>query len=208
MLSLNQLAFRPNDKELFKISISLLPSAIVYIKGPNGCGKTTLLRMIAGICSPHDGNITIYDKNISDLAKPYCNYIGHNIGLKSEIRVIDYLKFWAQCYDASAAIGSAVHYFNLYDLLGKKCSELSRGNKKKVELAKLLTCPSRLWLLDEVESNLDETNLKLLQNLIITKANTGGIILLSSHMKKQIESAITIDMSDFAGSKLEKDPTL
>lgn len=194
MLSLDQVSLQTNNSKLFDVSITFLPSSIVYIKGANGSGKTSLLRMIAGISIPEGGKIIFKGQDISQLQKPYCNYIGHHLGLKSEIRVLEYLQFWAGVYNSFEALEPAIHYFGLNDILDKRCYELSKGNKKRVELSKLLCCHSGLWLLDEVESNLDKKNLHLLHNLIISKANNGGIVLISSHQEPLVKSALILDL--------------
>jgi len=190
MLLLHQLNFNIEQRNLFdNLSITFLPSAITYIKGANGCGKSSLLRMISGIMQPSRGNIFYKNLNINNTPKPYCNYIGHNLGLKLEMTVFENLKFWSEIYNSTETLQAAVHYFKLHDLLDEKCYSLSSGLQKVVALARLIACQSDLWLLDEVETNLSKENKDLLNNLIVMKANSGGIVLLSSHTENYIKSA-------------------
>lgn len=180
--------------------MTLFPSSIVYLKGKNGSGKTSLLRILAGIQKPTKGMVT-YGKEpipIRKFNKPYCTYIGHKTGLKQELSVMDNLKYWAQIYNSEELVDAAVVYFQLQELVYKKYYELSAGNQKKVALAKLITCQSNFWLLDEVDTNLDEENKKLLMNLIISQADSGGIVFISSHNNPEIKTALTINMSDYA----------
>ncbi|ABV79796.1 Heme exporter protein A [Rickettsia bellii OSU 85-389] len=196
MLSFHQLKFNIYQKQLFdNLSITFLDSAITYIKGANGCGKTSLLRMIAGIMQPSNGNIFYKNLNINNIAKPYCTYIGHNLGLKLEMTVFENLKFWSEIYNSVETLDAAIHYFKLYDLLDEKCYTLSSGLQKVVALARLIACQSDLWLLDEVETNLSKENRDLLNNLIVMKANSGGIVLLSSHTKNHIKSAQILQLT-------------
>ncbi len=196
MLSFEQLTFSIGKRTIFSdISISFLPSSIVYLQGSNGCGKTSLLRMVANIQNPTSGNILYKLWQCSDLKKPYCNYIGHNLGLKCQITVLEYLTFWAKIYNSLETLESAIYYFRLHNILDEKCYKLSAGNQKKVALAKLVACQSNLWLLDEVEANLDQENKELLHSLIITKANNGGIILLTSHSNIDIKSAQILNIT-------------
>ncbi|WP_017442666.1 heme ABC exporter ATP-binding protein CcmA [Rickettsia gravesii] len=185
MLSLHQLQF----KNLFDLNNTFLPSSITYIKGANGCGKSSLLRMIAGIMQPSSGNIYYRNCNINNIAKLYCTYIGHNLGLKSEMTVFENLKFWSEIYNSAETLYAAIHYFKLHDLLDTKCYSLSSGMQKIVAIARLIACQSDLWLLDEVETNLSKENRDLLNNLVVMKANSGGIVLLSSHLESSIKSA-------------------
>ncbi|WP_347939089.1 ATP-binding cassette domain-containing protein [Rickettsia oklahomensis] len=232
MLSLHQLQFNIAQRNLFDLSLTFLPYSITYIKGVNGCGKSSMLRMIAGIMQPSSGNIYYKNCNINNntqhisesfrqdefkgepaqrikihkpkhipqnslvssftkyaVAKPYCTYVGHNLGLKLEMTVFENLKFWSEIYNSTEALHAAIHYFKLHDLLDEKCYSLSSGIQKVVAVARLIACPSDLWLLDEVETNLSKENRDLLNNLIIMKANSGGIVLLSSHLEKSIKSA-------------------
>lgn len=196
MLSFHQLKFSIYQKKLFdNLSITFLNSAITYVKGANGCGKTSLLRMIAGIMQPNSGNIFYKNLNINNIAKPYCTYIGHNLGLKLEMTVFENLKFWSEIYNSVETLDAAIHYFKLYDLLDKKCYTLSSGLQKVIALARLIACQSDLWLLDEVETNLSKENRDLLNNLIVMKANSGGIVLLSSHTENHIKSAQILQLT-------------
>jgi heme exporter protein A len=199
MLSLNQLTYTINDRILFNnISITFLPSSIVYLNGANGCGKTSLLRMIAGIQRPTSGHISYkYNSFLEESNKPYCTYIGHNLGLKLQLTVFENLKFWSEIYNSLEVLEASIHYFQLQNILDTKCYELSSGNQKKVALSRLLSCQSDLWLLDEVESNLDQKNRDLLNNLIIAKANNNGIILISSHEKALVKSAQFMNIEDY-----------
>jgi heme exporter protein A len=202
MLSLHSLGFILEDKILFKnISISFLPSSIIYLKGKNGSGKTSLIRMLAGIQPPTQGEITFGKESlsISKLQKPYCTYIGHQLGLKLELTVLENLEFWSKIYNSEELVDAAIVYLNLQSLINKKCYELSAGNRKKIALARLISCQSKLWLLDEVDSNLDEANKDLLLNLIISHADSGGIVFITSHDQPKIKTAQILDISDCTG---------
>lgn len=201
MLSLQSLSFITQGQKIFEnIAMTFLPSSIVYLKGKNGSGKTSLLRMLAGIQKPTKGIVT-YGKEsipIEKFNKPYCTYIGHKTGLKQELSVIDNLKYWAQIYNSEELVDAAIIYFQLQEHVYKKYYELSAGNQKKVALAKLITCQSNFWLLDEVDTNLDEENKKLLMNLVVSQADSGGIVFISSHNNTEIKTAQIINMSDYS----------
>ena len=200
MISFNALALNIPGKDLFKtLSLSILPSAIIYLHSPNGSGKTSLLRMIAGIQKPSKGKITFGKDNITidAMPKPYCTYIGHNTALKLDLTILENIKFWANISGTMELIDAAIHYFQLQKLLSCKAYELSAGERKKVALTRLITCPSQLWLLDEVDVNLDKKNQDLLNNLIITKADSGGIIFLTTHNMPAIKTADIINLQEY-----------
>ena len=200
MLSLQSLTFAINRRVFFKnISISFLPSAIVHIRGKNGSGKTAFIRMLAGIQAPTSGKITFSKKAspISLLKKPYCTYIGHNLAIKAELTVIENITFWAKLHDSEMLVEAALRYFQLKDIAKQKCSELSAGNQKKVALARLIACQSKLWLLDEVDTNLDKENQELMIKLILSHANNGGMVFFVSHNETPIKTVQNIYLSDF-----------
>ena len=200
MLSLNSVCIKIHDLTLIRnFSITFLPSAIVYLKGENGSGKTSLLRSIAGIQNLSLGNITFGKNNtpIEHIAKPYCTYIGHKTGIKPELSVIENIEFWAKIYNSYESVSAAIFYFKLEKITNTKCYELSAGQRQKVALTRLLACSSRLWLLDEVENNLDSEGKELLNRLIISKADSGGIIIATSHNEPSIKSALIINIGDY-----------
>lgn len=180
--------------------MSFLPSSIVYVRGENGCGKTSLLRIIAAIQKPTGGRVTfgINSKPVFTLNKPHCTYIGHHLGIKQELSVFENIKFWSEIFDSPELISASITYFSLEEILDKKCYELSAGNKKKVALSRLILCPSKLWLLDEVDSNLDQSNKELLLNLIVSHANNGGIAFIASHNPPPIKTAQILNLSDYS----------
>ncbi|MES2214455.1 MAG: heme ABC exporter ATP-binding protein CcmA [Pseudomonadota bacterium] len=199
MLSCNNVVLKINDQILFSIGFTLFSGSVVYLRGANGSGKSSLLRIISGIQAPSQGEVLFCGKPISTLDKPYANYIGHNIGIKDELTVLENLAIWSRLYNSSIALPSSIHYFGLAEILHDKAYTLSKGNRQKVALARLLSCASDLWLLDEVETHLDDKNQALLNNLISVKANNGGIIIICSHLESKIKNAIEIEMGDFSG---------
>ncbi|KAF8818114.1 heme ABC exporter ATP-binding protein CcmA [Rickettsia endosymbiont of Cardiosporidium cionae] len=187
MLSLNFISLHVSNRKLFdKIAITFLPSSIVVIKGENGAGKTSLLRIIAGIQSPSQGNVIYKHRYIShkNSPYPYCNYIAHNLAVKFELTVFENIKFWSNLYNTEQLIKPAVKYFALEKILHNSCSSLSYGNLKKLVLTRLILIETDLWLLDEIDSNLDDINFRLLYDLIITKAQSNAIILIVTHSNK------------------------
>jgi heme exporter protein A len=196
ILTIENLSLEYDEKQIFApISLTLLPGAIVFLSGKNGSGKTSFLRMIAGIISLQENSkVMINDVPIFELSKPYLNFIEHQIAVIDHFTVLENLEFWSRVYNSEIMIPSALSYFNLTDIMDQKCSELSAGNKKKVALARLSCCDSNLWLLDEVDVNLDEENKSLLHNMIAIKANNGGIIIMSSHNKPPFENVINLKL--------------
>jgi heme exporter protein A len=174
MITLENITYSTSDTSfLAPPSFTTLPGAIVKIAGHNGAGKTTFLRMLAGIIQPKTGDIIHTQKHIS--------YIGHNLGIKDDCTPREQLLFWAGFEDSEMLIPAALKITALEEVADIFCYKLSAGNKQKLAIAKLLISVSNIWVLDEIDSALDDANTALLSNLMATKANNGGIIFFSSH---------------------------
>lgn len=198
MLCLNNISVQSGEKILFKnLSLTLLPGSITYFTGKNGIGKTSLLRVIANLKTQNSGKITLYDHNFSDIQKPYCVYVSHNILFEPEMRVIDHMEFWARSFNSTEMIESAVQYWDLDEYIEDYPSILSAGNAKKLHLSRLTCCHAPIWLLDEAETNLDENNLKFLHSAIATKADSGGIVIITSNTNLRIKKSQVINLEDY-----------
>jgi heme exporter protein A len=201
MLSVNNLSLQIEGRFLFKnLSFTCLPASILYICGNNGSGKTSLLRIIAALQKSYAGEITIGKKsmNINNLIPPYVTYIGHHFGIKMDLTVEENIGFWASFHDTEMLINAAISYLFLEEILHKKCRYLSLGNQKLVAMARLILCPSKIWLLDELDASLDENYREILANLSATHINSGGIILFATHDINAAKNAQVINLNDFA----------
>lgn len=203
MLSLNNVTLHTASVILYKnLSVTILPSSIVHVKGANGSGKTTLLRAIAGITPITTGRIQYGPRlqemqDIYMLQKPYCTYLGHLFGIKLEMTVLENLIFWSKIYKSDAMLNASISYFSLQNILEHKCYTLSSGTLKKVSLARLMSCNSDLWILDEPETGLDHNTKILLYQLLISKANNQGIVIIASHEQLNINQLQILDLEWF-----------
>jgi heme exporter protein A len=186
MITLENLSYDIDGEILFSnISLSIFPSSIVKVRGNNGSGKTTFLRILANIQNQKSGTIFT---NIEKIA-----YIGHNLAIKDDLTVIEQLEFWASITGDEVLIPAAIRYMKIEDIIEDYCYSLSSGNKQKVAIARLLVSDAKIWILDEVDNSLDTKNIELLKNLIISKSSNGGIIFYSSHTDN-LPSSFTIDI--------------
>lgn len=194
MLSLENISILQGDLTLCQnLSVSFLGGAIVNLHGINGSGKTTFLRVLAGLKEFDSGKI------IYDVPNPYeeIRYLGHKNALKEYFSVNENIGLWAKLSHNETLINAALSYFNLHDLQNKNIYSLSAGQKRLVSLAKLMVNPGKIWLLDEPFSNLDEINQQKLQHLISAKVNDGGIVILTSHNKINFMDVLNFSIADY-----------
>ena len=158
------------------LSFQLAKSQAVHLTGTNGSGKTSLLRVLAGLSPAHEGRVLYGDGT-------RLIFLGHALGLKPELSVTENLKFLLEVADLKEqmAIDEALEQVGLARYFDIPVGSLSAGQKKRVGLARLLLEPSTLWLLDEPFSALDTKSCQWLCAQIDRYVLNGGAVLLTSH---------------------------
>jgi heme exporter protein A len=201
MLTIDNLGFAREDKKIFSnLGLSLSSSSALIITGKNGCGKTSLLKIIAGISKAQAGKILWNDVDIETFRPDFnsdIQFLGHKNFLKAELTVLENLRFYARLNDSELALTAALNFFKLNEFAHTKVKKLSAGWQKRVMLAKLLCCPKTLWLLDEPSSNLDYEGKILLKGLIKTRVRENGVVILTTHDAELFDLGARLDLEDF-----------
>lgn len=203
MLSCHQLECYRGEKRLFSgLGFSLKPGMLMALTGANGSGKTTLLRIVAGLLKPEAGEILWDGEPIASQYDYHREllYLGHQPALKPELTVYDNLHFWATLRDAEMLVPTALHYFDLIPYADVPVAELSAGWQRRVALARLVVEPARIWLLDEPATNLDREGMLLVQALIDTRIQQGGIVIMTTHADLAQLGLAALEISDFQGA--------
>ena len=196
MLEVQNVGCVRGDRRLFdKINFSLTPGTVQQLTGPNGSGKTSLLRIICGLMSPEEGEIRWQGANIRLLAEEYftaITYIGHNIAVKEELTSLENLRI------SSGLAGLEVSRKEAYSVLGKMgltgrenlaARLLSEGQRRRSALARLLTCRAPLWVLDEVLTSLDKAGVTLMKSLIEEHLSKGGMAIIATHQELKLSAS-------------------
>lgn len=186
-LLVRDLACRRGERILFSgFDLDLAPGELIWLRAANGYGKTTLLRVLAGLAPPESGAI----EWISSATRPLL-YLAHANALKDDLTVAESLRYLVRLHriDASdAAIADAIRRFGLHARRNAPIRFLSQGQRRRVALTRLvLSAPQATWILDEPCDALDSDGVALVGRLLAEHAARGGNALLTSHVPPVID---------------------
>ena len=174
------------------VSLSVSPGEIVGMVGPNGSGKTTTIRMLLDIIKPDEGQVSVFDADLTAEATEQIGYLPEERGLYRGLRVIPTLLYLAQLKgmsreDALSRVGEVLPRLGLEPHQTKKVRELSRGLAQLVQLAATIIHRPRFLVLDEPFSGLDPVNVRLIKDFISELSGENVAIMLSTHQMTDVE---------------------
>jgi len=191
LLSAHQLSCVRQDRVLFEqLDLQLHAGEVLQIAGKNGAGKSSLLRLLAGLAEPDDGDIRYQQvpllQSADDYAENLC-FIGHLAGVQPQLTALENLAFWRACFALKPADDWALlAQLGLAGLEDIPCQQLSAGQQRRVSLARLWLTKAQIWILDEPFTALDQSAIAALTRRIATHCETGGAVLLTSHQPVQV----------------------
>ncbi|MGH7031357.1 MAG: heme ABC exporter ATP-binding protein CcmA [Stellaceae bacterium] len=187
------------------VSFRLPPGGALLLTGANGSGKSSLLRLAAGLLAPAAGRLSWGALPVgADLAQYHArlHYVGHQDAVKPAMSARETLTFWAALRgrrrSMAPAIEEALAAFALDPVADWPCRWLSAGQRRRLALARLLVAPAPLWLLDEPTSALDVDGQQRLERVIEAHRASGGCVLVATHQPLAIEDAKMLVLDDFA----------
>jgi len=195
-LTADNLVCRRGGRIVFSgLNFSVSSGEAIMIVGRNGAGKSSLLRMIAGLICISAGRLELTGGEVDITLPEQTHYLGHLDALKPSLSVRENLRFWADYLgDSGSAIESALAVVDMVPLADLPAAYLSAGQRRRLSIARLVAVPRPLWLLDEPTSALDVSSQDRLAGLMRHHLAGGGIILAATHGPIGLENARELRM--------------
>ena len=188
-LAADDLACRRGDRLLFRgLSFALEPGEALQVAGANGVGKSSLIRILAGLARPYAGSVA---------SEGAMGLVDERLALDSNIPLGEALAFWERL-DGSRDAGRAHDLLQLGPLLAVPVRYLSTGQKKRAALARLINRNCPIWLLDEPLNGLDTQAQASVEALVAQHCGGGGIAVVASHQAMALPGGRSIAVEDFA----------
>ena len=179
------------------VDFALAPGAALALRGPNGIGKTTLLRTLAGLQPPLCGRVEAAPESLA--------YAGHADGVKAAMSVRENLDFWAGLFGVCGH-DEAVEAYALGPLLDRPAGALSAGQRRRLALSRLLATRAPVWLADEPTAALDESAAAMFAAAAAAHRRRGGAVIVATHLDCQLDAAQQLDLAAFAARGAEGTP--
>lgn len=182
-----ELACERSDRLLFAdLNLEVGAGEALQVHGPNGSGKTSLLRILCGLALPAAGEVRW--RGVDIFADPIryrgeILYVGHHNGVKLELTCVENLKVAQALTDRPSEVSprDALERFGLAGFEDAPARALSAGQRRRIALARLLTNRARIWVLDEPFTALDRSGVRLMESMIRDQLGRGGLVIFTTH---------------------------
>lgn len=192
------LTCRRGERRVFQgVGFALAPGDALVLAGPNGSGKTSLLRLMAGLALPEEGQVAWDGVSIADdmaAHRARTHYIGHQEAVKLALTAEENLAFWAHMRGVGSGVAAALQRFRLDPRATWPTRYLSAGERRRLGLARLLASPAALWLLDEPTTGLDAASTEALLAVVAEHRRNGGYVAVATHAAIPLPEAQTLSL--------------
>ncbi|XP_078155116.1 non-intrinsic ABC protein 10 [Carex rostrata] len=182
---------------LRNINVSMHDGSALVLTGANGSGKSTFLRMLGGFSRPSAGEILwnghdIQSGGVFQQYKLQLNWMSLKDAIKEKLTVLENVQWFEVLEGKIGKSEGAIELMGLGRLMNEKARMLSMGQRKRLQLARLLAIDRPIWLLDEPSVALDAEGVRLLEHIIAEHRKKGGIVFVATHLPIEIEDAMSL----------------
>jgi heme exporter protein A len=186
-IQFDHVSYMRGENLLFQdLSFKLVSGQILWIQGDNGIGKTSILRLAAGLTNPYSGEIRYSLNDETSSPENMLAFQSHYDALEPSFTVCEELDFWADIYDSQINPNACLEQVGLTNRLSVKTKDLSAGQKRRLALARLLISERPVWLMDEPKAAMDKEGQNLIDELMQTHVDNGGAILAATHNQARL----------------------
>lgn len=179
-----------HEVALMDVSLNIQPGRIIGLLGPNGSGKTTIIKLINGLLQPSLGNIYIHGQLPSPASKKVVSYLPDMTYLSENIKISDAISYFQDFY-SDFNVQRAYQLLNdLHLQPNQKLNSLSKGNKEKVQLILVMSREADLYVLDEPIGGVDPAARDYILRTIIQNRRPNSSVLISTHLIADIEQVL------------------
>ena len=201
MLEARALTCVRGERQLFSgLNLAVSAGECLHVRGENGVGKTSLLRLLTGLSKAESGEVFWNGLAISKEPTQYHRellFLGHRDALKEDLTALENLQVYAALDAIQLSEDKALAALWRFGLRGRECLQvncLSAGQKRRVLMARMLTRQARLWILDEPFNALDVHAVQALQGLIAEHMEQGGLVVMTSHQEVGLSQAKVLEL--------------
>ena len=189
------------EKQLFSgLNLRVASGSCLHVRGENGVGKTSLLRLLTGLAKPESGEVLWGNESIASNAIAYHRdllFLGHRDALKEDLTALENLQMYAALDGVALSHEKALATLWRFGLRGREdlpVNYLSAGQKRRVLMARMSTRQAKLWILDEPFNALDVKAVQELQGLIAGQLEDGGLVIFTSHQEVSLPNVQVLDL--------------
>ncbi len=203
-LSAVELSCRRGGRDVFAgLSFAVSSGEALTVTGRNGAGKSSLLRMLAGLLRSTQGRLTLEGGDPELSIGEQAHYLGHQDAIKPSLSVAENLGFWTDFFGgASGDVSAPLMAVGLETLAALPAAYLSAGQRRRLSIARLVAAKRPIWLLDEPTSALDAAAQSRLADLMRAHLTTGGLIIAATHTPIGLDDTRELRLDQTAPSPL------
>jgi ABC-2 type transport system ATP-binding protein len=183
-------SYKKNHPVLDNLNLTIPSGKIIGLLGPNGCGKSTLIKLVSGLLQADSGEILVDGMPIGDKTNAIISYLPERTYFNSWMRVSQLIDYFAEFYEDFDANRATALMQDLGIDIKSKLKSLSKGTKEKVQLILVMSRNAKLYLLDEPIAGVDPAAREYILSTIVSNYNPDASIIITTHLITDVEQVL------------------